>query len=159
KTRWRLRQPTGGSMNSSDKKSARGLGKVVGSAVLGTVLAFSGSVAAAQDNYPSRPISIVLPYGPGNSTDIVTRLFAQRLAEKLGQSVIVENKAGAGTLIGTEHVAKAPADGYTLLMATNAFSIIPHMYKISFDPRKDFVPIAPVLSTGIVLLAKPEFPA
>ena len=145
--------------SSSDKKSTRTFGKVIGGAVLGTVLAVSGGIAAAQDNYPTRPITIVLPYGPGNSTDIVTRVFAQRLAEKVGQSVIVENKAGAGTLIGTEHVAKAPADGYTLLMATNAFSIIPHMYKISFDPQKDFVPVAPVLSTGIVLLARPDFPA
>lgn len=138
---------------------ARRRGKAIRALVAGTLLALCASVVSAQDNYPSRTIRVVLPYGPGSSTDLITRLFAQGLADKLDGSVIVENKPGAGTLIGTESVANAPADGYTFLMATNAFSIMPHMFKLSFDPRKDFVPVAPVLSTGIVLLAKPEFPA
>ncbi len=128
-------------------------------AVLTAALALASAPLVAQEAFPSRPVRIIVPYGAGSSVDLVTRLLAQRMAAKLGQAVVVENKPGAGTMVGTSLVAKAPADGYTLLLGSNAMSIMPHLYKPDFDPVTDFVPVAPVFNTGIVLVAKPSFPA
>ena len=83
------------------------------------MVATSASLASAQDNYPTRPIKLVVPYPPGALTDLLARALGQRLAIELKQPVIIDNKAGAGTLIGAEFVAKSLADGYTLLMATS----------------------------------------
>lgn len=127
--------------------------------VLGALLAASTVCVSAQSNFPDRPIKLVVPYGAGSSVDIVARLYAQRMTTILGQSVIVDNKAGGGTSIGASFVARAPADGYVLLIGSNALSIMPHLHKTDLDPMKDFVPVAPLYKTALVLLARPDYPA
>ena len=98
----------------------------------------------AQDakNYPNRPVRLVVPYAPGGSTDFAARLLAAKLAETLGQTVVVDNRPGAGSIIGSDLVAKAIPDGYTLLMVDTGFSVTPALYaKLPFDAGKDFMPV------------------
>jgi tripartite-type tricarboxylate transporter receptor subunit TctC len=99
-------------------------------------------IVAAQE-FPSRPVRMVVPFGPGTTTDIIARVFAEAMARPLGQAVIVENKAGAGGNIGSDLVAKAPADGYTILMGTvGTHAINPGLYRrMPYDAQKDFTPI------------------
>jgi tripartite-type tricarboxylate transporter receptor subunit TctC len=116
-------------------------------------------VAGAQD-YPARPITIVVPYTPGGSTEILARIVAQRLEERLGQSVLVENKPGAGTVIGATAVAKSTPDGYTLLMATPtpmAINVTVHK-SLPYDPATDLVPLAMVAQAPFVLIVNPSLP-
>ena len=124
-------------------------------------LTFAVTLADAQTAYPNRPVKWVVPYPPGALTDLLARFIAERLAAALGQPVVIENKPGAGTLVGAEFVAKAPADGYTLLMATSTtLGISPALYKPSpIDPVRDFVPIAQVGTVNFFLIANPSFPA
>src|ERR1035437_3143027 len=116
------------------------------------VLLMSALCAGAQ-TYPNKPIRLVVPYRPGGGTDLLARIVGQKLAGALGQPVIVENKPGAGTIIGVEAVAKCAPDGYTLLMATSTtLAINPSVYrKLSYDPVKDFVPVAMVASVPFVM--------
>jgi tripartite-type tricarboxylate transporter receptor subunit TctC len=104
--------------------------------------------------YPSKPIHLIVPFPPGGPTDIVGRLVAQKLAEGIGQPVVVENRPGAGGTVGSTAVAKSPADGYTLLYgSTSTLAIAPSLYKnISYDPRKSFAPIS-LVSRGPILVA------
>jgi tripartite-type tricarboxylate transporter receptor subunit TctC len=95
-------------------------------------------LAAFAQSYPVRPIRLVVPLAPGGGGDLVARLIAQKISEPLGQSVIVENRAGGSTIIGTELVARAQPDGYTLVMATSSHGIYPSFYKLPFDPLRDF---------------------
>jgi len=115
----------------------------------------------AQPAYPTRAIKLVVPYPPGALTDLLARAIGDRLATALQQPVIVENKPGAGTLVGAEYVAKQPADGYTLLMATSTtLGISPALYQPSpINPVKDFAPISPVGTVSFFLIANPAFPA
>ena len=115
----------------------------------------------AQSTYPNRPIRIVVPYPPAALTDLLARAIGERLAAGLGQPVVVDNKPGAGTLVGAEIVAKAAPDGYTLLMATSTtLGISPALYPRSpIDPVRDFQPIAQVGSVNFFLIAHPGFPA
>ena len=103
---------------------------------------FSGLAAAQQ--YPTKPVKILIPFPPGGVTDNAGRVIAQKLSERLGQQFYIENQPGAGGNLGTEHVAKSAPDGYTLLFATNGtHGINPALYKsVPFDPVKDFAPIA-----------------
>src|SRR6185503_2087402 len=106
--------------------------------IAGLTLPFA---AQAQD-YPSRPVKIVVPYAAGGSTDILTRIIANKLTGRMGQSFIVENRPGANGIIGSEAVARSPADGYTILMATNGQTINVGLYKdLPVDIEKDFAPI------------------
>lgn len=125
------------------------------------MLALCASSAAAQAPYPTHPIKLVVPYPPGALTDLLARDIGQRLAVALKQPVVVENKPGAGTLVGAEIVAKSPSDGYTLLMATSTtLGISPALYRSSrIDPVKDFEPISQVGSVNFFLVANPGFPA
>jgi len=109
--------------------------------------------AAAQEGYPSKPIRMVVPFAAGGPTDIVARVMGAKMAELLGQAIVVENRTGAGGNIGAEVVAKAPADGYTLLMATvSTHAINPGLYRnMPYDPVRDFAPIGQVGVTPIVL--------
>jgi len=118
-----------------------------------TVLPVTAQVAPA--GYPNRQIRLVVTGTPGQGTDVLSRLIAQRLSDRLGQQVFVDNKPGAGGNIGADTAAKAPADGYTLLMATNAtHAANPAMYsKMPFDPQKDFTPVAMVGSLPMMLSA------
>src|SRR6202158_2118751 len=127
---------------------------------LAFTVVFLPSDAAAQQ-YPSKPIRFVVPYPPGGPLDTVARLTAQKVSERLKQPVIVDNKPGAGGNIGAELVAKAPADGYTLLMgAVATHAINPTLYpSIAYDPIRDFAPVIQLASTPNVLIVRPSIPA
>jgi tripartite-type tricarboxylate transporter receptor subunit TctC len=132
--------------------------RIVTAVVVGLVLA-GASGAAAQD-YPVRPVTIVVPYTPGGSTEIMSRLVGQKLEEKLGKPVVIEMKPGAGTVIGASAVAKSVPDGYTLLMATpTPMAINVAIYKnLPYDPRTDLVPLAMVAQAPFILLVNPSLP-
>ena len=124
-------------------------------------VAFTVAAPAAAQTYPGRPVTMVVPQSVGGTNDIVARLIAQKLGEALPGSVVVENRPGAGGNIGTAHVAKAPKDGYTLMMTvSSAQAINPALYKNpGFDPVKDFTPISLVGAVPNVLVVHPSFPA
>jgi tripartite-type tricarboxylate transporter receptor subunit TctC len=119
------------------------------------------SAAVQAQDYPAKPIRFIVPYPPGALTDVLARSLGDRLGSALRQPVVVENRAGAGTLVGAELVARAPADGYTLLMATSTtLGISPAMYsKPAIDPVKDFAPVSLVGSVNFFLVTSPSFPA
>jgi len=114
--------------------------------------------AWSQGNYPDKPIKIVVGFPPGTTGDIIARMMAPKLSEGLGQPVVVENRAGAGSSIAAEGVAKSPADGYTLLMSTIANAINPSLFAVSFDFSKDLAPIAFVAEAPGLLVAHPSGP-
>src|SRR5690242_494658 len=124
-------------------------------------LAFAAVGAKADEPYPNKPVRVVVPFAAGGPTDIVGRVFAQKLTELLGQSFYVENKVGAGGNIGAEVAARAPADGYTLLIATvSTHAINPGLYaRMPYDPLKDFAPISHVGITPSTLNVNPSIPA
>jgi len=124
-------------------------------------VALAAPSAHAQNVYPDRPIKLVVPYPPGALTDLLARALGERLGAALKQPVVVDNKPGAGTLVGAEFVAKQPPDGYTLLMATSTtLGISPALYKPSrVSPVKDFAPVSPVGTVNFFLIANPSFPA
>jgi tripartite-type tricarboxylate transporter receptor subunit TctC len=121
---------------------------------------FAAAPARAED-YPSRKITLVVPYPPGGGVDAMARVMAQKLSEAFHQQVIVENRGGAGGTVGTRFVARAEPDGYTLLLGhTGTISINPSLYpKLDIEPRRDFAPIGLVASMPVALLANPSFPA
>src|SRR5262249_37487231 len=113
--------------------------------------------AAAQD-YPNKPVRLIIPFPPGGSNDVVGRMFATQLSEKLGKQVIVDNRAGAGGVIGTEVAANSAPDGYTLLVISIAHAVNPWLYKLTYDPIKSFTPVAILASGTNVLVVNPELP-
>jgi tripartite-type tricarboxylate transporter receptor subunit TctC len=116
--------------------------------------------AAGQTAYPAKPVRFVVPSSAGGGTDIIARSVAHKLSESLGQQFVVENRPGAGQMIGIELVAKSPADGYTLLMTASTLAINPIMYKkVSYDPQRDFAPITQAASLPNVLVVHPSLPA
>ncbi|QHI98512.1 tripartite tricarboxylate transporter substrate binding protein [Xylophilus rhododendri] len=116
-------------------------------------------LALAADDFPSKPVRLVIPYPAGGATDLIARIVADKLTAKWGQSVIADNRPGAGTTIGAEAVAKSPPDGYTLFMTTSAHTISASLYKkLSYDPLKDFTPITLVATIPLVLVVAPELP-
>ena len=127
-------------------------------AAFATALVVGAVPAHAADPYPTRPVSLVVPYAPGGVTDVIARLFAAKLGARLNQSFIVENKAGAGGTIGTDYVARAKPDGYTLVMMIDTNTIAPALYaKLNSDPIRDFTPIT-LLATGPhIIVAHPSF--
>jgi tripartite-type tricarboxylate transporter receptor subunit TctC len=115
------------------------------------------TTAAAQD-YPNKPVRLIIPFPPGGSNDVVGRMIATQLSEKLGKQIIVDNRAGAGGVIGTEVAANAPPDGYTLLVISIAHAVNPWLYKLTYDPIKSFAPIGILASGPNVLVVNPELP-
>lgn len=130
------------------------------SLLLASALALGVPFAALADNWPSRPIKLVVPYPPGGAADTVGRIYAEKLSESLKQSVVVENKPGAGTAIAAEYVAKSAPDGYTLsLVPTGQLTILPHIAKEPrFDPFTSFTPVSQLAYTSVVIAASPELP-
>ncbi len=127
------------------------------------IAATAGLVAAATpglaQNYPSKPIRMVIPFAPGGNTDIIGRIFAPKMAEFIGQQIIIDNRGGAGGAIGTEVVMRAPADGYTLLMASAGHTINPAMVKkLPYDSVKDFTPIGIVADVPTAFVIHPSLP-
>ncbi|NBR28592.1 MAG: tripartite tricarboxylate transporter substrate binding protein, partial [Betaproteobacteria bacterium] len=125
-------------------------------------LAFAASSAAAPagaQNYPAKPLRMIVPYAPGGGVDIMGRITATRLSERLGVQVVVENRGGAGTVIGTDAVAKAPADGYTLLFGNPALSANPALNdKLPYDTLKHLAPVIMVAASFNVLVVHPSLP-
>src|SRR5258706_2573607 len=127
--------------------------------VLGTLLSAAPVPnAAAADAWPARPIRLIIPFPPGGSNDVVGRVIATQLAERLGQPVVVDNKGGAGGMIGTEFAAKSDPDGYTLLFISSAFPASVSLHKLSYDPVKAFVPVAIIAAGPNVLAVNPNLP-
>ena len=134
-------------------RTARGvLGAIVFAAVAGT--------ATAQTDYPVRPVRIIVPSSPGGGTDILSRLLAPQLSERLRQPVVVDNRPGAGSIIGNELVAKAAPDGYTLLMGISTLAILPAMHKkLSYDALRELATITQVIAAPNILVVHPSLPA
>ena len=128
--------------------------------MLAALAAGSGTAAFAQDKYPDRLIRLVVPYPPGGFTDILGRLIATNLQPAMGETVIVDNKGGGGSTIGTAFVAHAPADGYTLLLVAADFAINESLMpsRLSYDARKDFVPVSQAAWSPMVLVVHPSLP-
>jgi len=123
----------------------------------GCVFAAAPQPAFAQTSYPTKPVRFVVPFAPGGSIDLLAREVAVRLGNNLGQQVIVENRGGAGGLIGINTVAKAPADGYTILFGSSHFAVAPSLQKSpTYDPVKDFLPVSLVAHIPLVLVVNPK---
>ena len=113
------------------------------------------SPSAQAQPWPSRPIQMIVPFAAGGSTDVAARLVAQHLSKALGQQVVVENKTGANGNLGTEMAAKAAPDGYTILVVPESIVGNPHIYKVSYEPLRDFVPVVQISRQPIVLASHP----
>jgi len=130
--------------------------RLIRSALIGACASLFALSAAAQP-YPSKPVRIIVPFAPGGTTDMVARVIGAKLAELLGQPVVVDNKGGGGTIIGTDALAKAPADGYTIMLATPDFTINPGLQpKLPYDTQKDFAPIALIATYPMILVVNAE---
>ena len=122
-------------------------------------LVMASATAAAQQTYPSRAIRFIVPFPPGGSTDPMARLVANKLADRWGQSVVVDNRPGGNTIIGTELVAKAPPDGYTILLASSAFLSMSSLFpKLPFNVLRDFTGVATIATSRFVLVVTPSMP-
>jgi tripartite-type tricarboxylate transporter receptor subunit TctC len=134
--------------------------KLLASSCIAGLLALSGLNAVAQ-TYPTKPIKFIVPFTAGTATDNVGRILALAMGEALGQSIAVENKAGASGILGAEFVKAAAGDPYTLLVTTSTTQAanVSLFKKLSYDPVKDFTPIGMIGNTGFILMVKPEFPA
>ena len=128
--------------------------------ITGAALLAALATSAFAQGYPTKPAKVIVPYPPGGPTDIVARVVSQKLSEQMGQQFIVENRPGAGGNIGAEAVAKSPADGYTLLVATTAHAINPALFKsLGYNLVKDFAPVSQLTSGPLVIVANPSLPA
>src|SRR5215475_994628 len=127
-----------------------------------TIVAFASALAplaGARAEYPDKPIRLVLPFPPGGVTDVVARLLAERLTAEFGQQMVVDNKAGAGGVIAADIVAKAPADGYTLLLTTNNHTInAAFLTSVPSATEKDFRPVSNIGQVPMLLVTHPSFP-
>lgn len=125
------------------------------------VLAFTwtlGAGLAPAQTYPSKPVRLIIPFPPGGSNDIVGRLIATQLTERLGKQVVVDNRGGAGGVLGSDIAAKSPPDGHTLLIVSAAYAFNPSLYKLPFDPAKAFVPVAKLATGPNALAVYPGLP-
>ena len=138
-------------MKAISKWASRALALALGCAAL--------AAPAGAQSYPDKPIRIVVGFGPGSGADTIARIVAERLADRLKVSVIVENREGAGGAIGTASVAKAPADGYTLLLGASPMTVSPHMQAApTYDAVKDFVPVIKLAELPLLLITHPDAP-
>ena len=129
------------------------------SLLLGSLLAVSLSAGWAQ-TYPTKPVKLIVPFAPGGFTDVVARILGLRLSTAMGQQFVIENKAGAGSIIGTDFVAKSAPDGYTLVMVSTTHVISPWIYKnMPYDPIKGFTVVSKLVDSPYVLLVNPKVPA
>jgi tripartite-type tricarboxylate transporter receptor subunit TctC len=125
------------------------------------VAATCSAGAARADDYPSRPIRIIVPYAPGGGADTVARIVARRVTDTIGQPLVIENRTGAGSILGTDAVAKAEPDGYTLLLGQSGpISINPAVYKdLRYDPVRDFAPVTMTTAYPYILVVNAKLPA
>lgn len=134
--------------------------RAVALGLLGAGLWFAQAAPSQAETWPSRPVTMVVPFTPGTTSDVIARSLAQELSAKLGQPFVVENKGGAGGNIGAAFVARAPADGYTILFATTGQAATNKlMYKqMEFDPQRDFAPVVLVSKAPVIITARPDAP-
>ena len=133
--------------------------RIIRLAAAALLLAFAAGSSLAQ-TYPAKPVRIIVPFPPGGGVDVVARTFSQKFSEFWGQQAVVENRPGAGGNIAADLVAKAPPDGYTLLITTTGHAVAPSLFrKLPFDPFKDFAAVSQITSTYLVLVANPAMPA
>src|SRR5450432_3019266 len=128
----------------------------------GVVIALAADHALAQkkeDSYPTKPIRMIVPFAPGGGTDIVARALAQKLTESLGQSVVVDNRAGGGGTLGAELAVRAAPDGYTLAMVSGSYAANAAIFKLPYDPVNDITPISLIGETGFLVSLNPSVPA
>jgi tripartite-type tricarboxylate transporter receptor subunit TctC len=125
-------------------------------ATLAACLVIAGTGLAMAQEYPARPVRLIIPFPPGGSNDVVGRLIATKLGDRLGKQVVVDNRSGAGGVIGTEVAAKSPPDGYTLLVISMAHAVNPWLYKLGYDPIKDFAPVGLLAKGANVLVVHPS---
>jgi tripartite-type tricarboxylate transporter receptor subunit TctC len=123
----------------------------------GIALALAAAGALAQD-WPSKPVRFIVPYPPGGGTDVIARIVQQRLQEALGQTIVIENRGGAGGAVGTEVAAKSAPDGYTFLFTLSSHTINPLLYKLNYDIERDFVPVTLIVSVPQLIAANPGSP-
>lgn len=126
--------------------------------IASAMIAMQSGVALGQD-YPNKPIRFIVPFPPGGGADFNARAVAQKMPESLGQPILVESRAGAGGNIGTEFVARAPADGYTMLFATNGITVQPHLAPVRWDPVKDFAAVSLITTYPLIIAVHPSVPA
>src|SRR5438445_12505203 len=126
--------------------------------LLVAVLAVAAGFAQSQQ-YPTKPVRIIAPFAPGGGTDFIARLITQKLTERLGQQVIVENKPGASGNLGAEFAVKSAPDGYTLLLVAGSYTVNPSLYKLSFDPVNDITPVIQLSQGPFVVAVHPSVPA
>lgn len=121
-------------------------------------LASVTGVTYAQDAYPSKPVRLVVPYPPGGGADGLARMIARKLSDAIGQTVIIDNKPGANTMLASTEVSRAPADGYTLLYVASSFTINPSLYKVPYDTVQAFAPVAMVAEVPLIIIRNPKAP-
>ena len=127
--------------------------------ILATLFAALGTPLAAAQDYPSKPVRIIVPFAAGGPADVYARFIAQRLQESMGQTFIVDDRPGAGSIIGTDAVAKSPPDGYTLLLMSNTHTVNESlMQNKPYALMRDFVPVAPINYSDLVLVVNPSLP-
>ncbi len=122
-------------------------------------LALVTAGAPAQSSYPDKPVRLIVPYPPGAGTDIIARTVGQKLGEILGQQIVVDNRGGAGGVIGADAAAKAPPDGYTMVLVTSTFAMTPALQKPPYDPVRDFTPLILLAAVPNILVVNPSMPA
>ena len=126
---------------------------------LGAALVFACSGGSLAETYPDKPIKLIVPFTPGGVTDNIGRVLGERMGRELGQSIVIDNRAGANGRIGTDAVAKAAPDGYTLLLGgIGALTIHPNMMKLPYDPIADFIPISLIATNDVVIVINPKLP-
>jgi tripartite-type tricarboxylate transporter receptor subunit TctC len=123
------------------------------------MLVFATGPAFAQSDYPSKPIRLIVPYPPGGGTDVIARIVQNDLGKALGQTIVIENRGGAGGAVGTDAAAKAAPDGYTFLFTLSSHTINPLLYKLNYDVERDFVPVSIIVSVPQLIAAHPGAPA
>jgi tripartite-type tricarboxylate transporter receptor subunit TctC len=134
--------------------------KIFAKSILITALCITAFASVHAQTYPSKPVKLVVPFAPGGFTDVVARILGQRLSVAMGQQFVIENKAGAGSIIGTDFVAKSAPDGYTLVMVSTTHVISPWIYKnMPYDPLKSFAAVSKLVDSPYVLLVNPKVAA
>ena len=129
------------------------------SSALWTLLAAFWCITGLAQPYPSRAVRVIVPFAPGGGTDILVRTIAPRLSEALGQQLVIDNRAGGGSTIGSELAARSPADGYTLLMVDTSFTTNPSLYsKLPYDSVRDFAPVSLLAAAPVILIVHPSVP-
>jgi tripartite-type tricarboxylate transporter receptor subunit TctC len=135
------------------------MNKIVGVAIALTAILVASAAYPQAGGYPNRPVKVIVPFAPGGPSDAIARLLAQKFSDSLGQQFYIENHAGGGGNLGTALAARAPADGYTILVASSSFMINPGLYaRVPYDPYNDFDPVTEIADTPNVLVVHPSLP-